>query len=550
MAMDKERCARILWALTSDYSVRRGEVQNLADLRLALAQAIFNTDGVGFPEPAQDPPVSDAWTRCARAASEADPVQAGSGPRYVVIWPASAQEPDMPEKEVPALGLHWPFTAKPSIVTGPVLDGSGREVKLFAYTSIDENVALEQDRDTGGGLFPRPGVNALASANRNGRTGVFRRRYPTYLPILLFGLSLFLAVVVMVWVYSVAGTLQSAGRTLLVGVELQGVAPNITLDFSNMPLAKTRSGEELPQVGRDANQVHLACLKMLQARMNGRPDDLGASPCYTALMANARALPNPSVFFEWSQRADRISLLLPMVISALAILALVFSAGSAQRDTLLGAAIDERNRLSLSRMQQLAWTMVLFGGYTVLAVVNLTLMAGVVRDVGQATVLSPDSGLTVGNFFPSMDPSLWAVLGLTVLISPFLSRKIMTNMEHATVAASTSSTTARGAAQVLDRRENPLWARWSDLFTGETEAASNQIDVSRLQHMVITVLLLGGYIILLAEYVRTIDACAVLLAMTMGAPVFASMPPIDPTFVGLLALSHAGYLAFKNPNAV
>ena len=76
-----------------------------------------------------------------------------------------------------------------------------------------------------------------------------------------------------------------------------------------MPLAKTRSGEELPQVGRDANQVHLACLKMLQARMNGRPDDLGASPCYTALMANARALPNPSVFFEWSQRADRISLL-------------------------------------------------------------------------------------------------------------------------------------------------------------------------------------------------------------------------------------------------
>lgn len=331
---------------------------------------------------------------------------------------------------------------------------------------------------------------------------------------------------------------------------MQGVAPNITLDFSNMPLAKTRSGEELPQVGRDANQVHLACLKMLQARMNGRPDDLGASPCYTALMANARALPNPSVFFEWSQRADRISLLLPMVISALAILALVFSAGSAQRDTLLGAAIDERNRLSLSRMQQLAWTMVLFGGYTVLAVVNLTLMAGVVRDVGQATVLSPDSGLTVGNFFPSMDPSLWAVLGLTVLISPFLSRKILTNMEHATVAASTSSTTARGAAQVLDRRENPLWARWSDLFTGETEAASNQIDVSRLQHMVITVLLLGGYIILLAEYVRTIDACAVLLAMTMGAPVFASMPPIDPTFVGLLALSHAGYLAFKNPNAV
>ena len=74
--------------------------------------------------------------------------------------------------------------------------------------------------------------------------------------------------------------------------------------------------------------------------------------------------------------------------------------------------------------------------------------------------------------------------------------------------------------------------------------------MSRLQHLVITVLLLGGYTILLVECVRTIDATAVLLAMTMGIPVFAAMPPIDATIVGLLVLSHAGHLARKGLNAI
>jgi hypothetical protein len=49
--------------------------------------------------------------------------------------------------------------------------------------------------------------------------------------------------------------------------------------------------------------------------------------------------------------------------------------------------------------------------------------------------------------------------------------------------------------------------------------------------------------------VRSLDGPGILLAALSGAPLFAAMPPIDTTFVGLLALSPAGYLAFKDCQA-
>lgn len=97
----------------------------------------------------------------------------------------------------------------------------------------------------------------------------------------------------------------------------------------------------------------------------------------------------------------------------------------------------------------------------------------------------------------------------------------------------------------LDTRTRASDARWSDLVSGEEAANADQIDVSRLQHVVITGLLLGSYTVLLIDYVRKIDAWAILTAHGTGVPVFPAMPPVDGTFLGLLVLSHGGYLAFK-----
>ena len=69
--------------------------------------------------------------------------------------------------------------------------------------------------------------------------------------------------------------------------------------------------------------------------------------------------------------------------------------------------------------------------------------------------------------------------------------------------------------------------------------------MSRLQYLVITFMLLGSYLILLLRYLGSLEATQILIAAHDHAPVFPSMPPVDGTFLGLLALSHGGYLAFK-----
>ena len=88
-------------------------------------------------------------------------------------------------------------------------------------------------------------------------------------------------------------------------------------------------------------------------------------------------------------------------------------------------------------------------------------------------------------------------------------------------------------------------ANWMDIFTDEKQENSNTVDISRLQHLVITGLLWGGYFILVAEYVNNINANSLFFSLVTGESVFKEMPPLDPTFIGLMAISHAGYLAFK-----
>ena len=106
-----------------------------------------------------------------------------------------------------------------------------------------------------------------------------------------------------------------------------------------------------------------------------------------------------------------------------------------------------------------------------------------------------------------------------------------------------------GDDREADIKPSPGHSRCSALFTGEGEGNADTIDVSRLHTWSSLGLLLGSYLIVLIEYVRTVDATGILLVSLTGAPVFASMPPVDVTFVGLLASSHAGYLAFKATHA-
>jgi hypothetical protein len=598
--VDAPTCTKILWIITRDFSNESGNSTDLLpQVRAILARAIYNTDGQGFPEAIKPPDEilgNVAWTGCKEAALKADendfndidPI------KYVLFAPEG--EDGKPNTQSPNLGITWPANSTADSVTGPVLDGSNRRLHLFAYSKIDQRQAMDEQGLGDVGLYPiilrnrRPGDVARAASQRPASAGAWAW--------ILFVAAILAGCFSMVWIYGASEIVHNAANGLLVSTRVQpppntdaGGSYMISYDGRNISdlckeiKCEEKSPSEVGSAGSNSSleakvreekekRANVKCLLEIQSRLNGAAN-LDTKDCNNSLglawkielqrveadkkdREQARSDRGASFwnsvlafFGKASDVGEGISLFGPLVLTQLAIILLIVSAGLAKQGHAYGSFVDERNRVSLSSVQQLLWTIVLFGGVTILGVFNIALLADFVRDASQEAAVAA-SGATAEplrdfiGFFPSMDPALWGVLGVTVVVSPYLSKRILASKERGVDGGGLDSLQVRKVQpEPLDRRESHTDALWTDLFTGETTSNADNVDVSRLQHLVITGLLLGGYLVMLVEYARSLDAAAIYLALLTGSPVFASMPPVDGTFLGLLAISHSGYLAFK-----
>jgi hypothetical protein len=199
-----------------------------------------------------------------------------------------------------------------------------------------------------------------------------------------------------------------------------------------------------------------------------------------------------------------------------------------------GILIDDRNRVSLSRLQWVAWFIVLLGGYYV----------GAVWNVGYLDWKAQ-------GHFPTMQPDLWALLGI-VSASAVASSLIVGNKKSQDGRRSTGQAAAASVAPApapvpghpdqagrIDRNVTPSEASWADLFLGEEVTNRDVVDVSRLQKLFITVLLLVTYIRLLWTALGNPDSVT-----GMNMPNVADDQG-NHGFLWLLGISHAAYLAYK-----
>lgn len=165
-----------------------------------------------------------------------------------------------------------------------------------------------------------------------------------------------------------------------------------------------------------------------------------------------------------------------------------------------GVLIDDRHRLSLSRLQMLLWTVLVLSAYMAAALANIG------RDA--ASPLNVD--------IPS---ELWLVMGI-----------------------STASLIASPAALAYKQRRRPGQveclpgerdARLVDLFRGEEVTDNHHLDLGKVQMFLFTVVVILGYGL----------ALGAMFEDTGGT--FATLPTVDEAVVTLLAISHAGYLTKK-----
>ena len=163
-----------------------------------------------------------------------------------------------------------------------------------------------------------------------------------------------------------------------------------------------------------------------------------------------------------------------------------------------GALIDEQNKISLSRLQLAAWTVVVLSAYATAALSNVGHGAG--------------DPLAI-----RIDSQVWILLGIstTSLVgSPLLK----------------SNKRIQG---LLLRSSAPGDSSWADLFKGEETGNEGLLDMAKVQMFYFTVILVVGY------------ATALGIRMADKSFPFDAFPSLSSGVLALIGISHAGYLTNK-----
>lgn len=192
-----------------------------------------------------------------------------------------------------------------------------------------------------------------------------------------------------------------------------------------------------------------------------------------------------------------------------------------------GALIDARNRLSLSRLQMLAWTVLVLSAVSAAMMTNLALAAPAPLNI-------------------TVPSTLWMLMGLstTSLAATPLIRSTK-EARPADPAQREKTLGVLGARRgdpdaasldtvgqiVVNRR--PRDARLADLFAGEEVGNATLVDLSKVQLVYITAMLWLAYAVSLGN-----------LFQAEGGRI-AALPDLDSGLIALLGISHAGYLSAK-----
>lgn len=163
-----------------------------------------------------------------------------------------------------------------------------------------------------------------------------------------------------------------------------------------------------------------------------------------------------------------------------------------------GLLIDDRNKMSLSRLQMVLWTTLILSALLTVALTN----------IGQRA----PSPLAI-----AVPGQLWLLMGIstTSLVgSPLLKSSKMGNGK-------------------IETRDDLDEAEVADLFRGEEHSNARVLDLAKVQMFFFTLVLVLAYAAMLGS----------LFANNTSA--INNLPDLDQSMVALLGISHAGYLANK-----
>lgn len=189
-----------------------------------------------------------------------------------------------------------------------------------------------------------------------------------------------------------------------------------------------------------------------------------------------------------------------------------------------GILIDSRNKISLGRLQLVAWTLLILSAIVTAAVTN--------------GAFGAQSALGI-----QVPQELWVLLGISTasaiagpaLLAPKRDQKADLRELNKTVTELERVDNVNvdvKSATVLLVNQSKDDARWGDLLKGDESGNAASVDIGKLQMFFFTFVLVLGYAVAIARHFNSAGA-------------ITSLPLVDSSMNTLLGISHTGYLANK-----
>jgi hypothetical protein len=238
---------------------------------------------------------------------------------------------------------------------------------------------------------------------------------------------------------------------------------------------------------------------------------------------HSAAVVTMTTFFVWMAVWLPWGVYASWIIAMVVLAAFTLLVGRGVTGAWKGALVDERLRMSLSRLQMLTWTIVIVAALGTMAIARAQIDPVTAMDI-------------------AVPPTVWALLGIST--TSLIGSPLIKNAKKSAAAApdaerANAVLAAMGKSPGQITLEGPIVkntaiddATFADLFMGEYIDTFNLLDIAKIQMFFFTVLLVLAYAIAVGKTL-------------LSDPALTSLPDVGAGMLPLLGISHAGYLLSK-----
>ena len=209
-----------------------------------------------------------------------------------------------------------------------------------------------------------------------------------------------------------------------------------------------------------------------------------------------------------------------LIILGIMVLFVILASALITQNGWFGWMINEQNRMSLSRMQMFLWTVTIFSAFLTAVLANL--------HFGHF-----DNAVAI-----AIPQELWLAMGISVtsLVGSGLILEGKKSKEPKYPARNIVEAKDGTVTGVLVKSVKPSLL---DLIRGEEVGNHDIIDLTRLQNLFITFVLVGAYAAALGSMFTN------LVTATPAVQNITAFPALGSSAIALLTISHSGYLIAK-----